>query len=71
MGQPTDTNQTFSRTRAAFEAGRVLPACAWCKRVRIDGVWLLPPAAVLTAIDERQEFSHSICEDCLRTYARE
>jgi hypothetical protein len=55
----------FSRIWTAFEAGRVLPACAWCGRVRIDEAWLVPPPAALVAIDRRYTFSHSICDRCV------
>jgi hypothetical protein len=54
---------------AAFDAGQILPCCAWCGRVRIGETWLLPPAAALAAIDQRQVFSHSICDLCAQTYA--
>jgi hypothetical protein len=38
--------------------------CAWCARIVIDGEWLLPPRAALTAIDARLTLSHSICPRC-------
>ena len=59
-----DTNDVFSRIVAIYEAGGVLPICAWCGRVRIDGVWLMPPPAALAAIDVRHTLSHSICDAC-------
>jgi hypothetical protein len=55
---------TFSRMWAAFDAGQILPACAWCGRVRIDDSWLVPPPGILAAIDQRNMFSHSICDRC-------
>lgn len=48
----------------AFDAGQILPACAWCGRVRIDDTWLVPPLGILAAIDQRNMFSHSICDGC-------
>ncbi|HWX09005.1 MAG TPA: hypothetical protein VNY33_03415 [Gaiellaceae bacterium] len=59
-----DRNEVFSRIVAAYEAGELVPMCAWCGRVRIEGEWVLPPAAALAAIDERNTLSHSICDDC-------
>jgi hypothetical protein len=55
---------TFSRIWSAFDAGQILPACAWCGRVRIDDTWLVPSPGILAAIDERNMFSHSICDGC-------
>ena len=60
----------FSRIWAAFEAGGVLPACAWCGQVRIDDAWLTPPPAALAAIDQRYTLSHSICDRCAAAYGR-
>ena len=64
----------FLRVWAAYEAGDLIPACAWCERVRIDDRWLVPPRAALAAIDTRQVLSHSMCDECsragLRTYAQ-
>jgi hypothetical protein len=59
-----DRNEVFSRIVSAYEAGDLVPMCAWCGRVRLDDVWVLPPAAALAAIDERNTLSHSICEEC-------
>ena len=59
-----DDPDTFSRIWTAFDDARVLPACAWCKRVRIDDTWLMPSPAALAAIDERYAFSHTICDAC-------
>ena len=55
---------TFSRIWTAFDAGQILPVCAWCGRVRIDDTWLVPPPGILAAIDQRNMFSHSICDRC-------
>jgi hypothetical protein len=65
-----DTSASFSRIWSAFESGLVLPACAWCNRVRLDESWLFPPPAALAAIDVRYTFSHSICEECAGTAGR-
>lgn len=64
-----DTSDAFLRIWTAFDAGDVLPACAWCGRVRIDDDWLLPSPAALAAIDQRYTFSHSICDRCATAYA--
>ena len=64
-----ETNEVFARIWTAFEAGRVIPMCAWCGRVRIDDTWIVPPRAALAAIDARNTFSHSICDACAQTHA--
>jgi hypothetical protein len=62
-----DAPDTFSPIWAAFEDARMLPACAWCERVCIDGIWVVPSRAALVAIDRRYTFSHTICELCARS----
>jgi hypothetical protein len=59
-----DASDAFSCIWTAFDAGDILPACAWCGQVRIDETWLLPSRGALAAIDQRYMFSHSICEEC-------
>jgi hypothetical protein len=49
---------------ATYEAGDLISTCAWCARVEIDGEWVVPPRAVMTAIDSRLTLSHSICPQC-------
>ena len=66
-----DASETFLRIWTAFEEGRVLPACAWCGRIRIDATWVLPPPAALAAIDQRYALSHSICDHCAATCSRQ
>jgi hypothetical protein len=52
------------RILAAYEAGDLITVCAWCKRVEIDGKWVLAPRAAITAIDAQFTLSHSICPEC-------
>jgi hypothetical protein len=59
-----EASEVFSRIVAIYDDGGILPACAWCGRVRIDDAWIVPPAAALAAIDERNTLSHSICDAC-------
>jgi hypothetical protein len=59
-----DETDVFSHIVAIAEDGGVVPACAWCGRVRIDDTWLVPPPAALVAIDARNTLSHSICDAC-------
>ena len=59
-----DVNDIFSRIVAIYDEGGVLPVCAWCGRVRIDGTWIVPPPAALAAIDARHTLSHSVCDVC-------
>jgi hypothetical protein len=65
-----DRNEVFSRIVSAYEAGELIPMCAWCGRVRIDDTWLAHPAAALDAIDRRNTLSHSICDDCASDRSR-
>ena len=57
-------SEVTRRVVAAYEAGDLITMCAWCRRVEIDGDWLLTPRAALTAIDARYSISHSICPKC-------
>jgi len=66
----TDTSDAFLRIWTAFDSGQILPACAWCGRVRVDETWHSPSPAVLAAVDGRYTFSHSICDACAETYAQ-
>jgi len=59
-----EANEVFSRIVEIYEEGGVMPACAWCGRVRIGEAWVVPPPAALAAIDERNTLSHSICDAC-------
>lgn len=52
------------RMLADYEAGELITMCAWCRRVELDGKWLLAPRAALTSIDSPYTLSHSICPDC-------
>jgi hypothetical protein len=44
--------------------GDLITMCAWCRRVEVDGEWVLAPRAALTAIDTLYTMSHSICPEC-------
>jgi hypothetical protein len=57
-------SEVANRIFAIYEAGDLITACAWCKRVEIDGEWHLAPHAALAAIEERYTLSHSICHAC-------
>ena len=59
----------FSRIWNGYESGELLAMCAWCGRIRIDGVWLAPPLTALATIDQTNSVSHSICEGCLEAVA--
>jgi hypothetical protein len=65
------TDEVFSRIVTVFEAGELLPTCAWCGRVQIDGRWVRPPLAALAAIDERNTLSHSMCDECAQRASEE
>jgi len=51
-----------------YEAGELIPACAWCGRLSIEGEWVVPPPGVLGTIDGPLTLSHSICPDCAAKY---
>ena len=57
-------SEVANRIFATYEAGDLITACAWCKRVEIDGEWHRAPHAVLAAIEARYTLSHSICQAC-------
>ena len=52
------------RILAAYEAGDLITMCAWCRRVQLDGEWVLAPQAALAAIEATYTLSHSICPEC-------
>jgi hypothetical protein len=60
-------DEVTRRILATYEAGDLVTICAWCRRVEIDGEWLLAPRAALTAIDAPFTLSHSICPACAGT----
>jgi hypothetical protein len=57
----------WSHIWVTVDAGDLVASCAWCGRVRIDDIWLVPSPAALAAIDTRNTFSHSICDECSQT----
>lgn len=57
-------DEVTARILGSYEAGDLITMCAWCRRVEIDGAWVLAPRAALTAIDARYTLSHSICPEC-------
>jgi hypothetical protein len=62
-----DQNEILGKIWETFEAGDVIPACAWCDRIRIEDEWLEPARWTLSTIDERMTLSHSICPQCAET----
>lgn len=59
----------FRKIWDLFEAGNVVPVCAWCGRVRVDGEWDWAPTGAMTAI-EPISLTHSICPSCAAAQAR-
>ena len=57
----------FAEIWAVFNRGELVPRCAWCGRVRVEGAWFFAPAGALDAIDARLSTSHSICPTCAET----
>jgi hypothetical protein len=62
-------NEVTAHIFARYEAGALSTICAWCRRVEVDGHWLLAPRAALTAIDADYSVSHSICPSCVDVQA--
>ena len=56
--------ETTRRILATYEAGELITMCAWCRRVELDGEWVLAPQAALAAIEAEYTLSHSICPEC-------
>jgi hypothetical protein len=57
--------EVTARLIAVYEAGEMVPVCAWCGRVKLDDRWLPIPRVALDAIDAPNTLSHSICPECL------
>jgi hypothetical protein len=62
-----NTPGLFSEIWTLFNRGELVPRCAWCGRVRVEGAWFFAPAGALDAIDARLSTSHSICPTCVQT----
>jgi hypothetical protein len=63
----SDEDDVSSHIWATFAAGGLVASCAWCGRMRIDDIWLVPPPTALAAIDAPNTLTHSICDDCAQT----
>ena len=57
-------NEATRRILTAYEVGDLITMCGWCRRVQLDGYWVLAPRPALSAIDARCTLSHSICPGC-------
>jgi hypothetical protein len=57
-------SEMAERVLALFEAGVLIPMCAWCERINLDDEWLRPPRLALAAIDVPNALSHTICPSC-------
>jgi len=57
-------SEVTKRIVATYEHGDLITICAWCRRVELDGEWVLAPRTALTSIDSLHTLSHSICPDC-------
>ena len=64
-------NEATRRILTAYEVGELVTMCGWCRRVELDGEWVLAPHAALSAIDTRCTLSHSICPRCVAELAAE
>jgi hypothetical protein len=61
-----DRNTFLACIWEASDAGKLLPACAWCGFVRIQDEWIDPPPGAISTIDASLMLSHSICPSCIR-----
>lgn len=59
-----DRNLILDKIWEASESGALIPSCAWCGRVCVDGEWVEPTHGSLDTIDQPMTLSHSICADC-------
>jgi hypothetical protein len=59
-----DRSAVLAHIWSAYDAGELIPICAWCGSVRIEAEWIAPPVGALSMIDERMTLSHSICPKC-------
>jgi hypothetical protein len=59
-----ETGEVTRRILATYESGRFVTRCSWCGRVVLDGEWVRPPRAALTAIDAGYSMTHTICPLC-------
>lgn len=57
-------SEVVERVLAMSDAGVLIPMCAWCERIAVDGEWLRPPRGALAVIDVRNSLSHTICPSC-------
>jgi hypothetical protein len=58
-------SEVKERVSAMAEAGDLIPMCAWCGRIELNGEWLRPARGALAVIDVRNAVSHSICPTCV------
>ena len=60
-----DQSELSAKVWEAYETCGLITACAWCRRVCIEGEWLGPIPGILSTIDTRMTLSHSICPRCV------
>ena len=58
------SSQVIERVLAMSDADVLIPMCAWCGQIELDGEWVQPPSGALDVIDVRNAVSHSICPSC-------
>jgi hypothetical protein len=63
-GAAMTAEELRARIWSVYERGELVAVCAWCTRLRIDDVWVEPPAATLSTIDLANTLTHSICDSC-------
>jgi hypothetical protein len=56
--------EQLARIRTIKNTGAQVPICTWCDRILIEGVWLVPLPAVVSAFEGTETFTHTICDQC-------
>jgi hypothetical protein len=56
---PIYRGDVIVRVLAMFEAGELIPMCAWCRRLRLDE-WVFQ-GGTLQVLNVTNQVSHSIC----------
>jgi hypothetical protein len=68
------TPMTLTSRIVPRRIARMLTACAWCERIRLDDRWVDPQRAIaqLRTYEWKRppQFTHGICERCLEDVER-
>jgi hypothetical protein len=62
-----DRDEVLAKIWEAYEAGHLIPVCAWCGCVRIEGEWFDLIHGDTAPVDDPMTLSHTICPRCMET----